>query len=142
MPLGYRLGLITAMLDQFALTMLNNTPEVGESKKEQALSEADDSVGRDAEPNANIVGVRSRIRRDEADRCSQSLGGMITSSVHVLILVAVFFAKMKERTLKIGRNVGDGDAVGMRPYRIIRFSPAGEVYRVRSVNSCGDFSLR
>jgi len=70
------------------------------------------------------------------------VGGMITSSVHVLILVAVFFAKMKERTLKIGRNVGDGDAVGMRPYRIIRFSPAGEVYRVRSVNSCGDFSLR
>jgi hypothetical protein len=93
MPLGYRLGLITAMLDQFALTMLNNTPEVGESKKEQALSEADDSVGRDAEPNANIVGVRSRIRRDEADRCSQSLGGMITSSVHVLILVAVFSRK-------------------------------------------------
>ena len=28
------------------------------------------------------------------------------------------------------------------PYRIIRFNPAGEVYLVRSVNSCGDFSLR
>jgi Cu(I)/Ag(I) efflux system membrane protein CusA/SilA len=36
------------------------------------------------------------------------VGGMITSSVHVLILVPVFFAIMKERTLKIDRNVGSG----------------------------------
>ncbi len=33
-----RLGILTAMLDQFALTMLINTPEIAESKKEQAIA--------------------------------------------------------------------------------------------------------
>jgi hypothetical protein len=37
-PLAQRLGSITAMLDQFALTMLINTPEVAESRKEQAIA--------------------------------------------------------------------------------------------------------
>ncbi len=37
-PLAQRLGSITAMLDQFALTMLINTPEIAESKKEQAIA--------------------------------------------------------------------------------------------------------
>jgi hypothetical protein len=37
-PLAQRLCSITAMLDQFALTMLINTPEIAESKKEQAIA--------------------------------------------------------------------------------------------------------
>jgi len=37
-PLAQRLGSITAMLDQFALTMLINTPEIAESRKEQAIA--------------------------------------------------------------------------------------------------------
>jgi hypothetical protein len=37
-PLSQRLGIVTAMLDQFALTMLINTPEVPETKKEQAIA--------------------------------------------------------------------------------------------------------
>jgi Cu(I)/Ag(I) efflux system membrane protein CusA/SilA len=30
------------------------------------------------------------------------VGGMITSTIHVLILVPVFFAMMKERALRVG----------------------------------------
>jgi hypothetical protein len=37
-PLSQRIGIVTAMLDQFALTMLINTPEVADNKKEQALA--------------------------------------------------------------------------------------------------------
>jgi hypothetical protein len=37
-PLTQRLGILTAMLDQFALTMLINTPEIAENKKEQAIA--------------------------------------------------------------------------------------------------------
>jgi len=37
-PLAQRLGMITAMLDQFALSMLINTPEIPDNKKEQALA--------------------------------------------------------------------------------------------------------
>jgi hypothetical protein len=37
-PLAQRLGSITAMLDQFVLTMLINTPEIAETKKEQAIA--------------------------------------------------------------------------------------------------------
>jgi len=36
-PLVKRLGILTAMLDQFALTMLINTPEIAEAKKDQAI---------------------------------------------------------------------------------------------------------
>jgi Cu(I)/Ag(I) efflux system membrane protein CusA/SilA len=39
------------------------------------------------------------------------VGGMITSTIHVLILVPVFFVMMKERALKRGkltpRNIAD-----------------------------------
>jgi Cu(I)/Ag(I) efflux system membrane protein CusA/SilA len=31
------------------------------------------------------------------------VGGMVTSTIHVLILVPVFFAMMKERALRTGR---------------------------------------
>jgi copper/silver efflux system protein len=31
------------------------------------------------------------------------VGGMITSTIHVLILVPVFFVMMKERTLQTGK---------------------------------------
>jgi Cu(I)/Ag(I) efflux system membrane protein CusA/SilA len=31
------------------------------------------------------------------------VGGMITSTIHVLILVPVFFVMMKERALRIGK---------------------------------------
>ena len=37
-PLAKKVGILTAMLDQFALTMLINTPEVAEAKKEQAIA--------------------------------------------------------------------------------------------------------
>jgi hypothetical protein len=37
-PLMHRLGILTAMVDQFALTMLINTPEIPENKKEQAIA--------------------------------------------------------------------------------------------------------
>jgi len=37
-PLAKRLGMLTAMIDQFALTMLINTPEVIEAKKDQAIA--------------------------------------------------------------------------------------------------------
>ena len=37
-PLAQRLASITAMLDQFALTMLINTPEIADNKKEQAIA--------------------------------------------------------------------------------------------------------
>jgi hypothetical protein len=36
-PFSQRLGIVTAMLDQFALTMLINTPEIADNKKEQAI---------------------------------------------------------------------------------------------------------
>jgi Cu(I)/Ag(I) efflux system membrane protein CusA/SilA len=34
------------------------------------------------------------------------VGGMVTSTIHVLILVPVFFVMMKERALKSGRLAG------------------------------------
>ncbi len=37
-PLSQNLGILTAMLDQLALSMLINTPEVPEAKREQALA--------------------------------------------------------------------------------------------------------
>ncbi len=37
------------------------------------------------------------------------VGGMITSTVHVLILVPVFFAFMKERALRHGTLQGKGE---------------------------------
>ncbi len=37
-PLSRQVGILTAMLDQFALAMLINTPEIAESKKEQAIA--------------------------------------------------------------------------------------------------------
>jgi hypothetical protein len=37
-PLAKKLGVLTAMLDQFALTMLINTPEIAEAKKDQAIT--------------------------------------------------------------------------------------------------------
>ena len=37
-PLSRQIGILTAMLDQFALTMLINTPEIAESKREQAIA--------------------------------------------------------------------------------------------------------
>jgi hypothetical protein len=37
-PLWQRLDTLTAMLDQFALTMLINTPEIGTDMKQQALA--------------------------------------------------------------------------------------------------------
>src|SRR6185503_13266582 len=38
------------------------------------------------------------------------VGGMITSTIHVLILVPVFFVMMKERALKRGTLVARGDS--------------------------------
>jgi copper/silver efflux system protein len=38
------------------------------------------------------------------------VGGMITSTIHVLILVPVFFVMMKERALKRGTLVPPTDA--------------------------------
>jgi Cu(I)/Ag(I) efflux system membrane protein CusA/SilA len=35
------------------------------------------------------------------------VGGMITSTIHVLILVPVFFVLMKERALRRGRLIGN-----------------------------------
>lgn len=37
-PLSQRVGILTAMLDQFVLTMLINTPEVAENRIEQAIA--------------------------------------------------------------------------------------------------------
>jgi hypothetical protein len=37
-PFTQRIGILTAMLDQFALTMLINTPEIADNKKEQAIA--------------------------------------------------------------------------------------------------------
>ena len=37
-PLSQKIGIVTAMLDQFALTMLINTPEIAENKKDQAIA--------------------------------------------------------------------------------------------------------
>jgi Cu(I)/Ag(I) efflux system membrane protein CusA/SilA len=39
------------------------------------------------------------------------VGGMITSTIHVLILVPVFFVMMKERALRRGslRQISEGD---------------------------------
>jgi hypothetical protein len=37
-PLAKRLGMLTTMIDQFALTMLINTPEIIEAKKDQAIA--------------------------------------------------------------------------------------------------------
>jgi hypothetical protein len=36
-PLSQQIGILTAMLDQFVLAMLINTPEIAEGKKEQAI---------------------------------------------------------------------------------------------------------
>jgi hypothetical protein len=47
--------------------------------------------------------AQSRLRCHEAD-CCPIVGGMITSTIHVLILVPVFFV-MKERALKRGTLV-------------------------------------
>jgi Cu(I)/Ag(I) efflux system membrane protein CusA/SilA len=38
------------------------------------------------------------------------VGGMVTSTIHVLILVPVFFVMMKERALKRGTLVAHGTA--------------------------------
>jgi hypothetical protein len=37
-PVAKRLSMLTAMIDQFALTMLINTPEIIEAKKDQAIA--------------------------------------------------------------------------------------------------------
>jgi Cu(I)/Ag(I) efflux system membrane protein CusA/SilA len=39
------------------------------------------------------------------------VGGMITSTIHVLILVPVFFVMMKERALKRGTLVPQMDSI-------------------------------
>jgi Cu(I)/Ag(I) efflux system membrane protein CusA/SilA len=50
---------------------------------------------------AHSVGKRHWFRRDETDCCA-IVGGMVTSTIHVLILVPVFFAFMKEHALRRG----------------------------------------
>ena len=46
------------------------------------------------------------------------VGGIVTSTIHVLILVPVFFVMMKERALKLGT---------LTPYRTAKFNPGLEV---------------
>jgi Cu(I)/Ag(I) efflux system membrane protein CusA/SilA len=41
------------------------------------------------------------------------VGGMITSTIHVLILVPVFFALMKERALRRGTLPSEGRQPGI-----------------------------
>jgi len=48
------------------------------------------------------MGERDRLRGDEADRGAPIVRGMITSTIHVLILVPAFFPIMKERALRQG----------------------------------------
>jgi hypothetical protein len=45
------------------------------------------------------VGKWDRLGRNETD-AAPIVGGMITSTIHVLILVPVFFVMMKERALR------------------------------------------
>jgi len=51
------------------------------------------------------MGEGHRLRRDEAPIGAPIVGGMTTSTIHVLMLVPVFFATMKERALKKGNVV-------------------------------------
>jgi hypothetical protein len=55
---------------------------------------------RDAESRSDFLGERHRLRRDEADRSpitAPIVDGMITSRIHVLMLVPVVFAIMEEQ---------------------------------------------
>jgi Cu(I)/Ag(I) efflux system membrane protein CusA/SilA len=57
------------------------------------------------QPGAPILwasGIGSDV--DETPIAAHSVGRMITSTIHVLILVPVFFVMMNERALKIGTS--------------------------------------
>jgi hypothetical protein len=64
-------------------------------------AEGHDRVSRDGQPRANHVEHRRRVGCDEADRRA-IIGGMATSTIHVLIITPVIFYIMKARALRNG----------------------------------------
>jgi hypothetical protein len=74
-----------------------------------SAAEVNDRLRCPCQLGSHSLGIRCRFGRNEIDCCTPGLG-MITSTIHVLILVPVFFALMKERALRRGTLVVSEEA--------------------------------
>jgi copper/silver efflux system protein len=69
-----------------------------------SATKAHDGLRGPGQPHSDSLGIGHRLRCDEADCCTDRGRHNITSAIHVLILVPLFFVMMKERAIKARRT--------------------------------------